>query len=119
MVRVLDHYKSLPSDFASKVGYSANVITKYVDGNTYYPGFNPSGYFSSQEQWNVSRTGDSWHHRASYSKLIGSHMLKVGAEYNRVQWYYENGVTTIGSPIRARLTRFASALPAARWLRCC
>jgi hypothetical protein len=32
----------------------------------------------------------------SYSKLIGTHMLKVGAEYNRVQWYYENGVTTIG-----------------------
>ena len=23
-------------------------------------------------------------------------MLKVGAEYNRVQWYYENGVTSIG-----------------------
>jgi hypothetical protein len=33
-----DHYKSLPSDFASKVGYSENVITPYVDGNTYYPG---------------------------------------------------------------------------------
>jgi outer membrane receptor protein involved in Fe transport len=91
-----DNYKSLPADFASKVGYSANVITKYVDGNNYYPGFNPSGYFSSQEQWNVSRTGDSWHHRMSYSKLMGSHMFKVGAEYNRVQWYYENGVTSIG-----------------------
>jgi outer membrane receptor protein involved in Fe transport len=91
-----DHYRSLPSDFASKVGYSANVITPYVDGNTYYPGFNPSGFFSSQEQWNVSRTGDSWHHRLGFSKLIGSHMFKIGAEYNRVQWYYENGVTSIG-----------------------
>ena len=67
-----------------------------MDGNTYYPGFNPSGFFSSQEQWNVSRTGDSWHHRLGFSKLVGSHMLKIGAEYNRVQWYYENGVTSIG-----------------------
>jgi len=91
-----DHYRSLPSDFAGKVGYSANVITPYVDGNTYYPGFNPSGFFSSQEQWNVSRTGDSWHHRLGFSKLVGSHMFKLGAEYNRVQWYYENGVTSIG-----------------------
>ncbi|MFN7934739.1 MAG: TonB-dependent receptor [Bryobacteraceae bacterium] len=91
-----DHYKSIPSDFATKVGYSANVITPYQDGNTYFPGFNPAGFFSSQEQWNVSRTGDSWHHRSSYSKLVGSHMFKFGAEYNRVQWYYENGVTSIG-----------------------
>ena len=91
-----DHYLSLPSDFASKVGYSANIITPYVDGNTYYPGFNPSGFFSSQEQWNVSRTGDSWHHRLGFTKLIGAHTFKIGAEYNRVQWYYENGVTSIG-----------------------
>jgi len=90
-----DRYKSIPSDFASKVGYSANVITPYQDGNTYFPGFNLPGFFSSPEQWNVSRTGDSWHHRTSYSKLMGSHMFKFGAEYNRVQWYYENGVTSI------------------------
>ncbi len=44
----------------------------------------------------MSRTGDSWHHRMGFSKLVGSHMLKIGAEYNRVQWYYENGITSIG-----------------------
>src|SRR6267378_2672416 len=91
-----DKYTSLPSDFVSKVGYSANVITPYVDGNTYLPGFNPANFFSSPEQWNVSRTGDSWHYKVGLSKLVGTHTLKLGGEYNRVQWYYENGVTSVG-----------------------
>ena len=71
-------------------------MSPYVDGGTYYPGFNVSGFFGSPEQWNVSREEDRWHHRLSYSKLVGTHMLKTGAEYNRVQWYYEHGVTNIG-----------------------
>ncbi|MBI3683912.1 MAG: TonB-dependent receptor [Acidobacteria bacterium] len=91
-----DKHRSLPSDFISKVGYSSNVITTYLDGNDYLPGFNPANFWSSQEQANLSRTGDSWHYRGGFSKLLGTHTLKFGGEYNRVQWYYENGITSIG-----------------------
>jgi hypothetical protein len=91
-----DKYRSLPSDFNSQVGYSANVITPYIDGGTYLPGFNVANFFSSPEQWILQRPGDSWHWRFGFSKLIGRHMLKTGGEYNKVGWYYENGITSIG-----------------------
>lgn len=91
-----DRFRSLPSDFVQRVGYSQNVITRYLDGNDYLPGFNPANFFSTTEQANLSRTGDSWHSRGGFTKLLGTHTLKFGGEYNRVQWYYENGVTTVG-----------------------
>lgn len=91
-----DKFTSLPADFVSKVGFSSNVLTRYLDGNDYLPGLNPANFWSSTEQANLSRTGDSWHGRAGFSKLLGTHTLKFGGEYNRVQWYYENGVTTVG-----------------------
>jgi outer membrane receptor protein involved in Fe transport len=92
----VDRFRSLPADFAQKVGYSSNVLTPYLDGESYLPGFNPANFWSSQEQMNVSRNGDSWHYRAGFTKQVGRHTLKVGGEYNRVQWYYLNSITTIG-----------------------
>jgi outer membrane receptor protein involved in Fe transport len=92
----LDKHRSLPSDFTTKVGYSANVITPYVDGGTYLPGFNVNNFFSSSEQNILTRAGDSWHGRAGFSKLRGKHMLKAGAEYNRIGWYYVNAISSIG-----------------------
>src|SRR5262249_47122318 len=77
-----DKYQSLPSDFISKVGYSSNVITPYLDGNTYLPGFNPANFFSSSEQWNVSRNGDSWHFKGGLKKLIGTYTIIHDGEKN-------------------------------------
>jgi len=91
-----DRFKSLPSDFITRVGYSPNVLTTYLDGRSYLPGFNPANFWSSQEQWNLSRVGDSWHYRAGFTQLRGTHTLKFGGEYNRVQWYYQNSITTVG-----------------------
>ena len=91
-----DRFNSLPADFIQRVGYSANVNTGYLDGSVRLPAFNPANFWSGGEQYNLSRTGDSWHYKAGYTKLLGTHTLKFGGEYNRVQWYYENGVTSVG-----------------------
>jgi outer membrane receptor protein involved in Fe transport len=92
----VDRYNSLPSDFVQRVGYSSNVLTPYLDGGSYLPGFNPANFWSSQEQMNLSRNGDSWHYKAGFNKQVGTHTLKFGGEYNRVQWHYLNSITTIG-----------------------
>jgi len=93
--RTLARYRSLPSDFVSRVGYSSNIMTPYVDGKSYVPNLSPSGFFSSGESMTLRRPGDSMHNRAGFSKLRGRHMLKFGGEHNWVGWYYETAVAGV------------------------
>ncbi len=113
-----DLFTNLPSDFRTKVGYSSNVLSPYQDGNAYLPSFSVSGYWSGGEQTVYQNTGDSWHYRAGLSKLTGTHTLKVGAEWNLLNWNYRQGQTVVNFPAPAqtadplRLAYYRSA----RWL---
>ena len=91
-----DQFNNLPADFIQKVGYSANVNTRYLNGSVLLPAFNPANFWSGGEQVSLSRPGDSWHYKAAYTKLLGTHTLKFGGEYNRVLFYSELGTTTVG-----------------------
>jgi outer membrane receptor protein involved in Fe transport len=91
-----DRFSSLPSDFSTKVGYSSNVLSPYADGNVYLPNFSVAGFWSGGEQTVYQDTGDSWHFRTGFSKQLGKHTLKVGAEWNLLNWNYRQGATTIG-----------------------
>lgn len=90
-----DRFTGLPSDFQNKMGYSSNVLSAYHDGNVYLPSFSVAGYWSGGEQTVYQDTGDSWHFRAGLSKQAGTHTLKVGAEWNLLNWNYRQGQTVI------------------------
>jgi len=90
-----DLFQNLPSDFRSKLAYSSNVLSPYQDGNVYLPSFSVSGYWSGGEQTVYQNTGDSWHFRAGLSKLTGTHTLKVGGEWNLLNWNYRQGSTVV------------------------
>jgi len=90
-----DRFISVPSDFQSKVGYSSNVLSPYQDGNVYIPSFSVAGYFSGGEQTVYQNTGDSYHFRGGFSKLFGTHLVKMGGEFNTVGWNYRQGQTTV------------------------
>lgn len=93
--RSVAQYRSLPTGFIQQVGYSANILTPYVDGKTYIPNYSPAGFFSTGESMTLLRPGDSLHHKAGLSKLVGNHTLKFGGEHNWIGWYYENGVSSV------------------------
>jgi hypothetical protein len=89
-------YSSLPSDFVSKVGYSANQMTQYANGSTMIPNLYASGWFSTGESYSYSQTGDNWQGKVAFSKLHGAHMFKMGAEYNTAGWKYVSAQSTTG-----------------------
>ncbi|MBI4908295.1 MAG: TonB-dependent receptor [Acidobacteria bacterium] len=81
-----DQYKSLPSDFTSKVGYSSNVLTPYSNGLKLIPGLNVANYYSSSENFTHQVNSDSYLGKVNFSKLFRSHNFKMGGEYTRVGW---------------------------------
>lgn len=89
-------FHALPSNFASTVGYSANLLTPYVNGKAYIPGFDVPGFFNSGEYYEHNQPADDLHWRANYSRLIGKHLLQFGGEYNKVGYTYRLGQSLIG-----------------------
>ena len=51
------------------------------------PNLTPDGYFSGGENGNPGIFADGWTVKANYSKIIGSHTLRVGGEFNKVGEY--------------------------------
>ncbi len=88
-------FRDLPSNFASQVGYSSNLIGPYVDGNTYYTGFSVNGFFSGSETRAHYQPGNTWQQRATLSKVHSNHTFKMGAEVNTVGWNYIAGSATV------------------------
>lgn len=85
-----DHYRSLPADFATKVGLSSNILTPYQSSMLLLPGLNIAGYFNSNENFHHQTNTNNYSGKAGFSKLAGSHTLKLGGEYTRVG--YDNMV---------------------------
>ncbi len=79
-----NHYRSLATDFTSKVGFSANSLTPYSSGVNLIPGLNVANFFSTAENYSLSRNADNYTGKVGFSVLKGRHMLKMGAEFNRV-----------------------------------
>jgi hypothetical protein len=84
-------FRSLPSNFATSVGYSSNYLTTYLDGRSYLPGFNVSGFFNSGEYYEHNQPANDYHWRANYSRLIGNHLIQGGGEYNKLGYTYRIG----------------------------
>jgi len=93
--RTLGRFVSLPSDFASKVGYSSNILTPGRDGEVYLPNFSVGGYYGGGESLLYSQGADNWHIRGSVTKLMGRHMIKAGGDVNFIGYDYESYVTTV------------------------
>lgn len=89
-------FHSLPSGFASTVGYSSNILTPYSNGQTYLPGFNVGGFFNSGEFYEHNQPADDYHWRANYSRLMGNHLVQVGGEYNKLGYIYRLGQSFVG-----------------------
>jgi Carboxypeptidase regulatory-like domain len=74
-------YASLPSDFASTVGWSNSVTLQTGDNINLIPAITVSGYFgvSGYDQKNP-KLPDLWDYRSTISYQRGRHMLKAGGD---------------------------------------
>ena len=76
-------YVGAPSDLASKMGLGAGLTQYKTGGVTLLPGVAVDNWFSGGENYTVNRPGDNWSIKGSYSKIIGNHTIRVGAEFIR------------------------------------
>ncbi len=76
-------YLNLPSDFGSRMGLGSGLTSYNTSGLTLYPGVNVDNWFSGGENHTVNRPGDNWQIKGNYSKIIGNHTLRFGAEFIR------------------------------------
>jgi outer membrane receptor protein involved in Fe transport len=80
-------YRSLPPDLAQQVGFSPNFTSGFHNVGTLFPNVSVANYFSGGENeqlnspWTVV-----WQQKGNYSRIIGRHTLKVGADYNRTRF---------------------------------
>jgi hypothetical protein len=86
-------FNSLPRDFATTVGYSANILTPYENGQTYLPIFGVGGFFNAGEYYEHNQPANDYHWRGNYSRLMGNHLLQAGGEYNKLGYSYRLGQT--------------------------
>lgn len=81
----LANFVGVPSDFASKVGFPTGLSTGYFTLGNINPGFQVDNYFSDLgEDANPETTADGWSVKSDYTRVIGRHTLKVGAEFNKI-----------------------------------
>ena len=76
-------YVGAPSDLASKMGLGSGLIQYKTGGVTLLPGVSVDNWFSGGENNTVNRPGDNWSFKGNFSKIIGSHTIRMGAEFIR------------------------------------
>jgi hypothetical protein len=76
-------YVGAPSDLASKMGLGAGLTQYRTGGVTLLPGVAVNNWFSGGENYTVNRPGDNWQVKGNYSKILGNHTFKFGAEFIR------------------------------------
>jgi len=79
----LTKYENLPADFASKMQLGSGLIDYTTGGQRLFPAVNVDNWFSGGENNTVNRPGDNWMFKGSYTKIVGSHTLRMGAEFIR------------------------------------
>ncbi len=76
-------YLNAPSDLASKMGLGSGLIQYGTSGQTLLSGVQVDNWFGGGENSTVNRPGDNWSFKGNYSKIIGNHTLRMGAEFIR------------------------------------
>jgi len=81
-------FENLPENFVTDVaGFSERFCCSFQSGARIMPAVNVSGFFGGGEQSNFQRPGDQQQFKADYSKLIGSHQIKFGGEFNNMDFF--------------------------------
>lgn len=76
-------YLNAPTDLATKMGLGAGLIQYNTSGKTLLPGVAVDNWFSGGENNTVNRPGDNWSFKGMFSKIIGNHTIRMGAEFIR------------------------------------
>ncbi len=79
-------FKGLPSSFITGVGYTP-AFTQYLDSQTLVPGLSIDSWTGAGESVSLNRPSDVWQYKSGLTKIIGSHSIKVGGEWNNMDFY--------------------------------
>jgi len=75
-----------PAGLLSEVGFTPNFACGFqdLDGveQCFLPGVNIPGFVSGSTQRTAIRFSDTWQWKGSFTKIIGNHTLKMGADFN-------------------------------------
>ena len=80
----LNHWVGLPADFIQKVGFTPSYITGYITGGTLLTDYQVDNYFSNGESVQNDLEADGWSVKGDYTRVLGKHTLKFGAEFNKI-----------------------------------
>ena len=95
-------FANLPDGFISTVGWNPDFAGGFRGGTSYVPNVAVAQYFGGGERIGFTRTSDTWQYKGTYTKIVGSHTLKVGGEYNILGHFgrsndHSNSFSTIGT----------------------
>ena len=95
-------FASVPDGFISTVGWNPDFAGGFRGGTAYVPNVGVAQYFRGGERIGITRTSDTWQYKGTYTKIIGSHTLKFGAEYNIIGHFgrtndHSNNFSTVGT----------------------
>ncbi len=80
-------YRSLPAGLAQQVGFADNFVNGFHNVGTLFPNVTVANYFNGGESAEInSPWSDVWQEKANYTKIIGSHTLKMGADINQTRF---------------------------------
>ena len=85
--RYRESYVSDASGFASQVGFASRFCCSFRElgeGTVFVPGLNVDGWFRGNEGASFNDLTQVWQYKGSYSKIVGNHTFKFGAELNSV-----------------------------------
>ena len=91
-----NRFRSIPGDFATRVGYRDTFCCAFLDSQTLMPALNIDGWVGGSESRSFNRPSDVWQYKSTFSKVVGAHQFKVGGEFNNLDFY--------GSPRNASAT---------------
>ena len=91
-----NRFRTLPSDFAQRVGYRDTFCCAFLDGQTLMPAMNIDGWVGGAESLSLNRPSDVWQYKSTMTKIIGGHQIKFGGEFNNLDFF--------GSPRNASAT---------------
>lgn len=91
-----NRFRTLPSDFAQRVGYRDTFCCGFLDGQTLMPALNIDGWVGGAESLSLNRPSDVWQYKSTVTKIVGGHQIKIGGEYNNMDFF--------GSPRNASAT---------------
>ncbi len=95
-------FANLPDGFISTVGWNPDFAGGFRGGTSFVPNVAVAQYFGGGERIGFTRTSDTWQYKGTYTKIVGSHTLKFGGEYNILGHFgtvndHSNRFTTVGT----------------------